>query len=110
MADEFKPENLGEPKQSEMSKPAAGKHDVWRGMGVALLLHLIQVPMMAVTGSFSLAFIGLSQFVYLLPAILVYQRKKRPGVVNGLVIVAGITFLINATCTVLIFRMMTNMH
>ena len=114
MADEFRPENLEEPKKSEnplaTDKPAADKNDVWRGVGVALLLHLIQVPLMLVTAAISLIFIGLSQLIYIIPAIVIYNRRNRPGVVKGLIIIAAITFLLNATCTALVFSIMSNMH
>jgi hypothetical protein len=79
------------------------RREIWRGVGAALLLHLIQIPLMIVTSFFSLIFIGISQLLYIGPAIAIYHSKGRPGVVKGLIIAAAITFLLNATCTVIIF-------
>ncbi|MGH9837887.1 MAG: hypothetical protein ACREEM_03800 [Blastocatellia bacterium] len=78
-------------------------NDVWRGIGLALLFHLIQIPLAVVTLFISLIFIGLTQLLYIIPAIVIYKRKGRPGVVKGLIIAAAVTFLLSATCTVLTF-------
>jgi hypothetical protein len=85
------------------AEPVSYGKDIWRGIGLALLLHLIQIPFAFVTMFISLIFVGVSQVVYLIPAILHYRSAARPGVVKGLIIAAAITFLLNATCTALIF-------
>src|SRR5262245_53708537 len=54
--------------------------DVWRGIGLALLLHLIQIPFAFVSSFLSLIFVGVSQLAYLLPAILHYRGLGRRGV------------------------------
>ena len=69
---------------------------------VLLLLHLIQIPLAAATVFFSLIFMGVSQLLYIIPAIVIYRRKGRPGVVKGLIIAAALTFLLNATCSALV--------
>src|SRR5205085_498167 len=79
------------------------RNDLWLGIVLALLLHLIQVPLALLTTGISLIFVGLSQLIYIIPAILFYRRDDRSDVVKGLIIVAAITFLLNATCTVLFF-------
>ena len=84
--------------------------EIWRGIGLALLLHLIQIPFAFVTSFFSLIFIGVSQLVYLIPAILHYRSLGRRGVVKGLIIAAAITFLLNATCTAILFAALSNIH
>lgn len=76
--------------------------DIWIGIGIALLLHLIQLPLAALTVFVSLIFMGVTQLLYIIPAIVVYHRKKRRGVVKGLIIAAAITFLLNATCSALV--------
>jgi len=76
--------------------------EIWRGVGLALLMHLIQVPLAAATVFISLVFMGVSQLLYIIPAIVIYRRKGRPGVVKGLIIAAAITFLLNATCSALV--------
>ncbi|MGH9837888.1 MAG: hypothetical protein ACREEM_03805 [Blastocatellia bacterium] len=78
------------------------------GLGVALafLLHIFQIPLLVLAGELlngeyafaPILFIGLSQLVYILPAILLAHRRKKGGVVKGLCIGAGITFLLNGTC------------
>ncbi len=96
-----------EPGQYDNSVTTGGQssssHNVWRGIGLALLLHLIQVPLAFLTSGISLIFLGVSQLVYIIPAIVVYKRNDRSEIVKGLIIAAAITFLLNATCTVLFF-------
>jgi hypothetical protein len=79
------------------------QREIWRGVGLAFLLHLIQIPFGLLTAFISLMFVGISQLAYILPAIIFYRRDGRSGVVKGLIIVAAITFLLNATCTVIFF-------
>jgi hypothetical protein len=115
MADESQPEKPNDelPKSEYFvaaDKLAEGRQDVWRGIGLALLLHLIQVPLALLTTFISLIFVGLSQLVYIIPAIVVYRREGRSGMVKGLIIVAAITFLLNAACTGLFFASLSNMH
>ena len=77
---------------------------------MAFLLHMIQIPLTFATSFFSLIFIGISQLLYIAPAIAIYGSKGRPGVVKGLIIAAAITFLLNATCTVIVFGYLNNFH
>src|SRR5215475_6214268 len=76
--------------------------EIWRGIGLALLLHLIQIPLAALTMFISLVFMGISQLVYIIPAIIFYYRGGRRGAVKGLIIAAAVTFLLNATCSALV--------
>lgn len=64
---------------------------VWLGIGLLMLLHflLFLYPM-------AFIFIGVVQLIYLIPALIVLRNKK--GVFQGLLIGAGITFLLNAAC------------
>lgn len=65
--------------------------DVWKGIGwVALghLLWLFAIPMYLG--------IGIVQVVYVLPLLFIYG--KRTAVLQGILIGAGITFLLNAAC------------
>lgn len=78
-------------------------HDWALGIGLLLLLHLIQIPLAAVSMGISLIAIGLTQLVYIIPAIIIYKKKNRPGMVKGLIIGAAITLLLNGTCTALFF-------
>jgi hypothetical protein len=97
------------PPPQEPPGPPSHQAEIWRGIGLALLLHLIQIPLAAVTVFISLIFLGLSQLLYIVPAIFIYRNKGRPGVVKGLIIAAAITFLLNATCTALVFSNL-NIH
>ena len=76
--------------------------EIWRGIGLTLLLHLIQIPLAILTTFISLIFLGVSQLVYIIPAIIYFYREGRRGVIKGLIIAAAITFLLNATCTALV--------
>lgn len=66
------------------------KH-VWLGIGMLALLH----PIIFLFEGWIFA-IGILQVVYLIPATLIF--KKYPGIVQGLIIGGGITFLLNAAC------------
>ena len=84
------------------TKPVSPGKDVWLGIGLALLLHLIQLPLAAITVFASLVFMGVTQLLYIIPAIVVYHRRGRRGVVKGLIIAAALTFLLSATCSALV--------
>lgn len=49
-------------------------------------------------GSLALSIIGVSQLFYLVPAMWIASRRKRPQVVQGLICGAAVTFLLNAAC------------
>ena len=72
--------------------------EVFLGMGLTLLLHFLQVPLGFLTGGIGFVAIGLTQLLYVIPAIIIASRKGRKGIVKGLIIMAGITFLLNAAC------------
>ncbi len=42
--------------------------------------------------------IGLTQAFYMIPMLFYYKSQARPDVVKGLMVVAGITFLLNSSC------------
>ncbi|MBW5448840.1 hypothetical protein GE107_22625 [Cohnella sp. CFH 77786] len=52
------------------------------------LLHLLYIPAVIV--------IGLTQWLYVIPMLIVFRRRK--GVMQGLLIAAALTFLLNAAC------------
>lgn len=83
----------------ETGRPADQRHrrDVFRGFWLAMLLHVLQLPMAWLFFP-SLICIGLTQWLYLLPAILIAKEKGRAGLMKGLIIGGSITFLLNATC------------
>src|SRR5262249_26223162 len=44
---------------------------------------------------------GVSQLIYMVPAILIARRRGRMGLAKGLIIAASLAFLLNASCFVL---------
>ena len=46
-----------------------------------------------------LLLIGITQCIYMIPAIVIVNAKGKSHLVKGLLIGAGITFLLNAACT-----------
>lgn len=55
-------------------------------------------PWLANVFVWSLAGFGVTQMIYIGPAIWYYRRKQRPGVVKGLIIAAAVTALLNGMC------------
>lgn len=79
----------------------------WRGVGLTLLLHILQIPIAVVVSFVSsdpysfimpLIFFSLTQLVYMVPAILIAMYADKPHIVKGLLIGAGISVLLNASC------------
>jgi hypothetical protein len=91
-----------------MPRAAHGAGDIWRGIGLGLLPQLIQIPLAAVTSLISLVFIGVSQLLYIIPVIVIYGRRRRPGIVKGLAIAAALTFLLNGACAAIFFAMLAS--
>ncbi len=91
--------------------PPPSQGSAWAGFGIAIGLHFIFQPFIAMLGMipnmewfyFSVFFIGLSQLIYMIPAIILASVKGKPHLVKGLAIGAGLTFLLNAACTGLVF-------
>jgi hypothetical protein len=86
------------------------KGSIVGGIGLTLLLHFFQLPIgfvLALVASvhplLSLFFIGLSQCLYMIPAIVHFRKTGETETAKGLIIGASITFLLNATCTAIVF-------
>lgn len=74
--------------------------DEWPfGLMITIALHGLQFVLGPLTNWYSLMFLGISQLLYILPAIVLCKRNKRDDYVKGLIVGASITFLLNATCT-----------
>jgi hypothetical protein len=97
------PQHVAEPKGS-----------LWPGFGLSLLLHLFQIPLVILIlifskgedqlyALFSILFIGVSQLIYMIPAIAIAAVKGKSHIVKGLIIGASIVFLLNAACMGLVF-------
>jgi hypothetical protein len=84
------------------------------GIAVGTVMHVLQLPL-AIIGSsikseYGLApiIIGVTQLIYIVPAIVICLLKRRSGIAIGLTIIAAITFLLNATCWGLISYISTH--
>ncbi|MCI3923176.1 hypothetical protein MO973_23405 [Paenibacillus sp. TRM 82003] len=73
-------------------KKRNAKH-VWLGFGIVIVLHLIwfvYVPMFII--------IGISQLIYVIPLAIYYGIKKNRSMLQGILLGALVTFLLNAAC------------
>ena len=82
----------------------------WKGFGLSLLLHILQIPIALMlslfdrdTPIFSFFFIGVSQLIYMIPAIVIAFAKGKKQLAKGLIIGAAVVFLLNAACTGMVF-------
>lgn len=96
------------------SRPAESGASILLGIGLAFLLHLLQLPLGVLAGFLSclgeasnlcelgvllpLLLIGVSQLVYQVPAVVLARRRRRFGLAKGVIIGAAITFALNAPC------------
>jgi hypothetical protein len=97
-----------------MSDWAPGKGTIRGGMLLGILFHALQIPICALVvaavymtypdswdvslGFAPLFLIGISQLVYMVPAIVYQFMKGRSENGKGLIVAASITFLLNAGC------------
>jgi ABC-type Fe3+-siderophore transport system permease subunit len=93
-----------------MSDHFEDKGSVGSGIGVTALLHLLQIPIGMVLylmnpawSFFTVIFFGVSQVVYMIPAILYFRKQGKTETTKGLIIGASVSFLLNATCTAIVF-------
>jgi hypothetical protein len=90
------------------------------GVGIGLLigigLHIVAGGLILLAISLvdqeysagALVVCGLTQLIYLVPAMLIERSKQRPKIVRGIVLVAAITFLLNASCWGLVMGTLTH--
>jgi hypothetical protein len=101
-------------RASELPELSPGS--VALGLGLTIMFHVIvQVPtfflLIAIaSGEWSLelpiravTYIGLTQLVYMIPAVLFSRHRGESETAKGLIIGASITFLLNAACSGLLF-------
>jgi len=72
--------------------------EVVKGIGVSILLHVLQYLMTIIFSPVLFAFIGVSQLIYQLPAFYYLRSIGRTGMAKGILIGAALTFLLNAAC------------
>lgn len=81
------------------------KGSIGAGVGLLFLLHLIQLVF--ITGGVeALFFMGITQFIYVIPAAIVLAIKGRTRTLGGLLIGAGITFFLNGLVFGLLYASM----
>lgn len=72
----------------------------WPGVLLGFLLHLCS-PLFLWLGNVGLAMlagIGVTQLIYVVPLMIYFYRSGRKNAFKGMLLAAGITFLLNATC------------
>lgn len=88
------------------------KGSLWAGLGLTLVFHIVALVAMyfifvsselGLMLELPMRFIGLSQLVYMIPAILIFRRRDAHETAKGLIVGASITFLLNSTCNGFIF-------
>jgi hypothetical protein len=95
------------PQHQPPPNPPQKSGSAWWGIGLTLLLHVLQIPIaigvsMVSSDPYSfivpLIFFSLTQLVYMVPAVLIAMYAGKPHIVKGLLIGAGISMLLNASC------------
>lgn len=99
MSDEEFPDKTGEKPILE----SESKGSVAWGVGQVLLLHMLQIPVAAMTIGLSLAVMSVSQLIYVIPALFIARRKGDEDTVKGIIIAASVTALLNIACTGYLF-------
>lgn len=95
----------------ELSTSSTGS--IARGLGIGALLTLAgavgSLILMAAIIGFVLFFgIGLAQLIWMIPAYRRYTKRGETETAKGLIIIAGIVFLLNASCWGMLAN--TNFH
>ena len=94
------------------AKISGGGKQAALGIGLAFLLHLLQIPLTLGMGRWDTSiegpfwafihlpflFIGATQLIYLIPAILIARSKGKRGMMKGLLIGGALTLLLNGLC------------
>ena len=86
-----------------MEEPVRSNGSIARGLGIGALLTLggavASLPLMVVYIGFVTLFgIGLAQLIWMMPAYRRYKKRGETETAKGLLIVAGLVFLLNASC------------
>ena len=79
------------------------KGSVSWGVRQVVLLHVLQLPVAAMSIGLSLAVMSVSQLIYVIPALIIARRKGHEDTVKGIIIAASVTALLNIACTGYVF-------
>jgi hypothetical protein len=89
-----------------MSEGYQDTGSVRSGCLITIAAHLLQIPIAIILGFLqpdlalsTIIFIGISQLVYMVPAIIYFSRKGKSESAKGLMIGAALTLLLNVACT-----------
>lgn len=87
-----------EPNQRSSRMGHVGQ--VMLGILLLVLLHAGFIFLMQLwpSGLLALVFIGIVQWLYVLPTVIILKRNGRTGLMQGVLIGAGLSFLLNAAC------------
>ncbi len=80
----------------EPADPA--RNSFLRGFGFAMVLNLIQIPLAVMTMGIALFVVGLTQLFYVIPIAWKAYKRHETARLQGIVLAAGITILINGIC------------
>jgi hypothetical protein len=81
-----------------------GKGSLGMGVLVGIGATILGAIVLAVLGMVGLVAIGLLQAVWMVPAYLYYRKAGESETTQGILLIAGIVFLLNAACWGLVFR------
>ena len=88
-------------QSADLARERQTNRDVWRGIGLALVLHVLQLPVALVTRGDSLPFLSVSQLLYEVPALIIALVMHRGNLALGILIGATLSFLVAfGTCAV----------
>lgn len=100
-------------KPESEEPPEKSNGHIAKGFGFALLANVGLVFLSSPFESIwivTLFAIGLVQLLVLVPLAIYFNLKKESKTVQGILILAGITFLLNAGCYGLVFASLGNLH
>ncbi len=88
----------------ERARDRRTNEGVWRGIALALLLHLLQLPFAIASEGGTLLLLGVTQVVYEVPALLVVSVMGRRDLAIGIVIGTAVSFLVAfGTCAAVFY-------
>ena len=83
--------------------------EILLGIGLTFALHVAVIVLLSIGGlmggsdgllvaALLFATIGVSQLLYVVPAMIIARRRGRPGVAKGVIIGAAITLILSGAC------------
>lgn len=85
---------------------AKAKGNIWYGVGICAVWTLLAYPIAVAVASYlspdfaplMIVAVGVFQFLYIIPLAIYFWRCGKTATLQGVLIGAGITFLINGGC------------